>query len=221
MVLQTVGHTTRRVILWPLSFAKGKPSGPWEVFADGFSGEDVIINTMDALYRPMGLAQGPDGAIYISDSQKGKIWKIVYAGNKSNFGPKNLAFMETRKNSAHIRTPDFTKDRLQVEFDKGGELYTTYCASCHLSNGQGDGQRFPPLDNSEYVNGDKKRLINIILNGLNKKITVKGKTYDGVMPSQSFLKDDEIAYILSYIRQNFGNLAGIITPEEVAKLRKK
>jgi glucose/arabinose dehydrogenase len=58
---------------------KGKPSGDWEVFANGFAGTDSVKSTRDAVHRPCGLAQGPDGALYISDSVKGRIWKIVYA----------------------------------------------------------------------------------------------------------------------------------------------
>jgi glucose/arabinose dehydrogenase len=54
------------------------PSGEWEVFADGFAGKEKIMSPGKADYRPMGLAQGPDGALYISDSRKGKIWKVVY-----------------------------------------------------------------------------------------------------------------------------------------------
>ncbi len=54
------------------------PSGDWEIFADGFAGEEKIMSPAKAKYRPMGLAQGPDGALYISDSEKGKIWKVIY-----------------------------------------------------------------------------------------------------------------------------------------------
>jgi glucose/arabinose dehydrogenase len=56
----------------------GKPAGQWEVFANGFAGAEAVKSTRDAQYRPCGLAQGPDGALYISDSVKGRIWKIVY-----------------------------------------------------------------------------------------------------------------------------------------------
>lgn len=54
------------------------PLGEWEVFADGFAGEGPIMNTGDAKYRPTGLAVGPDGSLYVSDSREGKIWKIMY-----------------------------------------------------------------------------------------------------------------------------------------------
>jgi glucose/arabinose dehydrogenase len=54
------------------------PSGNWEVFADGFSGVSVIKSPQDAKYRPCGLAQGPDGSLYIVDDRKGKVWRISY-----------------------------------------------------------------------------------------------------------------------------------------------
>lgn len=61
-------------------FEKGKPTGKWEIFAEGFKGKELIINPNDALYRPCGLAQGPDGSLYISEDNKGKIWRVTYSG---------------------------------------------------------------------------------------------------------------------------------------------
>src|SRR5690606_32148805 len=61
-------------------FAEGAPAGDYETFADGFAGVDHIPNRSAAEFRPMGLATGPDGALYISDSQKGRIWRVVYTG---------------------------------------------------------------------------------------------------------------------------------------------
>ena len=62
-----------------LPFADGKP-GAYETFADGFAGMKVVREDSDARYRPMGLAEGPDGSLYIGDTQKGRIWKVVYTG---------------------------------------------------------------------------------------------------------------------------------------------
>jgi glucose/arabinose dehydrogenase len=59
-------------------FDKGKPSGSYEIFANGFTGKESISGPGQAKYRPCGLAQGPDGALYISDSREGRIWKITY-----------------------------------------------------------------------------------------------------------------------------------------------
>jgi glucose/arabinose dehydrogenase len=60
-------------------FKDGKPSGNYEMFANGFTGKDVVHGPNEAKYRPCGLAQGPDGALYISDDRVGKIWKITYS----------------------------------------------------------------------------------------------------------------------------------------------
>lgn len=59
-------------------FKKELPAGTWEVFADGFAGSDQVVSPGDAMHRPMGLATGPDGSLYISDSVKGTIWRVFY-----------------------------------------------------------------------------------------------------------------------------------------------
>ena len=64
-----------------LPFTEGKP-GAYETFADGFAGVKVVRGDSDAKYRPMGLAQGPDGSLYIGDTQHGRIWKVVYTGQR-------------------------------------------------------------------------------------------------------------------------------------------
>jgi glucose/arabinose dehydrogenase len=58
-------------------FADGRPTGEWEIFADGFAGREVVARPSDARCRPMGLAQAPDGALLVSDSQRGRIWRVV------------------------------------------------------------------------------------------------------------------------------------------------
>ncbi len=63
-------------------FSDGLPSGEMETFADGFAERDTIVSPADAVYRPMGLAQGPDGSLYVSDSEKGRVWRIIYSGTK-------------------------------------------------------------------------------------------------------------------------------------------
>jgi len=201
-------------------FKNGEPTGAWEIFADGFAGKDPIINVSDAISRPMGIAMGPDGSLYIAESNKGKIWRIMYKGDKNKFGSAQLEQMEMRKTLSHIRTPDEINDNLdKSKAVTGAHVYSIYCRVCHQKDGKGDGLRFPPLDNSEWVKGDKKRLMNIVLNGLEGTIEVKGKPYNSIMPPQSFLKDEDIAQVLSYIRQNFDNNASIVTSGEVNKFR--
>lgn len=192
-------------------FKDGKPSGPWEVFADGFAGTDTILNTSDAKYRPMGLAQGPDGSLYISESEKGKIWRVMFKGDRQSFGPAQLAGMQKHLELPHIKTPHEVLDNLDAGRIAGGErLYIKHCSVCHLPDGKGDGTRYPPIFNSDYVTGAPRDLINIMLKGLQGQVTLRGQVYDGVMPAFDYLEDEEIAQILTYVRNNLGNKASSI-----------
>lgn len=67
-----------KVVFMP--FKDGMPSGAYQVFADGFAGSDKLFSPGDANFRPMGLAEGPDGALYIGDTQHGRIWRVIYTG---------------------------------------------------------------------------------------------------------------------------------------------
>ena len=93
-------------------FEQGRPFGRWEVFADGFAGTYPIKEMKDAKYRPVGLAEGPDGSLYISESKQGRIWKVRFTGNRENFGLKDRVPVERRRFMSHLRLPDEQKDRL-------------------------------------------------------------------------------------------------------------
>jgi glucose/arabinose dehydrogenase len=172
-----------------IPFNNGKPSGEWEVFADGFAGVDTIVNVSDAKYRPMGLAEGPDGSLYISDSKKGKIWRILYKEDKTKFNNTALAAMEQRKNTAtNIKTPDPIKDIIEIKFSKAGQIiYQTNCTNCHQANLKGDGNRYPSLIKSNYLN-DKSSFRNLIYNG------------KGNMPGFKQLNSKEIDALETYIQ---------------------
>lgn len=198
-----------------IPFQNGRPTGAWEVFADGFAGVDTIVNTSDAQHRPMGLATGPDGSLYITDSKKGKVWRVMYKGDREDFGPQQLAGMESRKSLPHIRTPDEVEDNLQKNLAKDEKLFNTFCGTCHQQNGQGARGRMPPLAGTDWVTGDKTRLIKIALNGLQGPIEVNGETYNSVMPPHNYLSDEDLAIILTYIRKSFGNQASGVSAAEV------
>jgi glucose/arabinose dehydrogenase len=95
-----------------IPFENGRPMGKWEVFADGFAGTDTITNMSDAKYRPMGLSEGPDGSLYVSESKKGKIWRIVFNADTTKFGEAQLLNMEKRKSRSYLKTPDEKTDNL-------------------------------------------------------------------------------------------------------------
>jgi glucose/arabinose dehydrogenase len=95
-----------------IPFENGKPTGKWEVFADGFAGIDTIVAMPDAKYRPMGLSEGSDGSLYLSESKQGKIWRVTFKGDPKEFGVEHLSEMEKRKSRPHLKTPDKILDDL-------------------------------------------------------------------------------------------------------------
>lgn len=205
-----------------IPFENGKPTDKWEVFADGFAGVDTITSMNDAKYRPMGLSEGPDGSLYISDSKKGKIWRILFTGDPAKFGEAQLANMEKRKSKTYIKTPGEKTDNLSLkEPVVASVLYTTHCVACHQNNGQGEENRYPPLAGSEWVNGKNENLIRVILFGQQGEISVKNKPYNQIMPSHPFLSDKQIAEVVNYIKTSFGNTGKKVTAAEVNAIRNK
>jgi len=115
--------------------------------------------------------------------------------------------------------PTLTDRAFDAAMD-GEQIYNTRCMSCHQMGGRGVPGTFPPLTNTDWVNGDKGRLIRLLLHGLTGPIEVDGMRYGGVMPPWGGALDDQgIADIATYIRTNFGNDAPPITSEEVAAVR--
>lgn len=205
-----------------IPFTNGLPDNRWEVFADGFAQVDPIVNVSDAVYRPMGLAEGPDGSLYLGDTEKGKIWRVMFKGDKETFGVQQLQKMEDRKSLSHLRNPDPIEDNLLKDVtDLSAETYRIYCGTCHQMNGKGAPGRFPPLAETDWVTGDKERLIHIVLHGMEGAINVNGELYNAAMPQHGYLTDEKIAEVLTYIRSNFGNAASAVTPQEVARVRRK
>lgn len=102
----------------------------------------------------------------------------------------------------------------------GKALYAANCVSCHQATGKGLPGVFPPLDGSEWVRGDERVVINILLHGIQGAIEVQGTTYNGLMPPFKALADAQIAALASYIRTQWSNQATPITAEQVASERK-
>lgn len=104
---------------------------------------------------------------------------------------------------------------------RGKEVYARYCLTCHQADGGGVPRMNPPLTQTEYVNGNKQRLIGIVLNGMNIPLEINGDSYENPMASHAFLKDQQIADVLTYVRSSFGNKSTAITAEEVKAVRAK
>lgn len=113
------------------------------------------------------------------------------------------------------------QDALKASIERGKKVYDNTCLACHQANGSGVPGMNPPLTKTKWVLGDKKVLINIVLKGLDEEIEVNDETYSNVMPALAHLSDQEIADVLTYVRNNFGNKASQVTEAEVKKLRAK
>lgn len=112
-------------------------------------------------------------------------------------------------------------------FDIGKEIYNRegYCATCHQEDGKGlQASSYPPLAGTDWVNGNKARLIKLTLKGMMGPLEIDGVKYSGQVPMTPFeglLNDQEVAAVLTYIRKSFGNKASSIEPEQVRLTRKE
>lgn len=110
-------------------------------------------------------------------------------------------------------------------FIKGKEIYSRegFCITCHQPNGAGlSASGFPPLAQTQWVIGNEDRLIKLVLKGLQGPIEVKKVKFGGHVPMTPFeglLNDEEVAAVLTYVRNTFGNKASAITAEQVKKIR--
>jgi mono/diheme cytochrome c family protein len=101
----------------------------------------------------------------------------------------------------------------------GATLYAGRCVSCHQSSGLGMPSAFPPLANSDWVTGDPETVIRVIAHGLTGPITIRGQTYNGVMPAwKDSMSAREIAEVATYIRTSWGNQASIVSESLVQKV---
>jgi nitrite reductase (NO-forming) len=102
----------------------------------------------------------------------------------------------------------------------GKIVYTNNCMNCHMEDGKGLSGAFPPLAKSDYLKRAPKDLISVILKGQSGEIKVNGVVYNGMMPAQDYLSDEEIADVLNYINNSWGNKnLKPILPSQVKLLR--
>jgi mono/diheme cytochrome c family protein len=126
-----------------------------------------------------------------------------------------------------IKAPDHLTGAAVEQYNLGAKVFRreSHCITCHQANGKGMKNVYPPLMNSKWVSGDEQRLIKLTLHGLWGKIKVSGVVYDpstGVPPMTAFkdiLNDKELAAVLTYVRNSWGNKAAPISEKTVKKIR--
>lgn len=115
---------------------------------------------------------------------------------------------------------DTREKTFEQRMASGATTYKQNCAACHQPNGLGIPHAFPPLANSDYLMSDKKRAISTVIHGLSGDLVVNGVVYNGVMPAFDMTNDD-VANVLTYIRNSWGNKSDIVTIKEVKAVRGK
>ncbi len=214
---------------------KGRSLRVLTLSADGNSIVNESIFFQKILGRLRDVCVSPGGDIYISTSNTdwhpiSQVWMyedLPKPGDDrilkiSANVPANVdkAVTVITEDSEQMQLFDEDYETMANNEDIGTSLYVQHCATCHLPNGTGVPPVFPPLINSEWITKDKTRLIDLTLNGLTGSIMVAGKEYNEIMPGFSaLLQDHEIAAILNFVSQEFGNDQMQVTSEEVLSIR--
>jgi glucose/arabinose dehydrogenase/cytochrome c5 len=184
---------------------KGMPTGTYETFADGFAGKREFVNTGDARFRPAGVAVGPDGSLFITDTEKGRIWRVIYTGEKG-------------RTPTAVAAP--ASGPAADDGSRGSRLYQQVCAACHMPDGRGVPGLQPALAGSAIVAGDPSLLVRTVLHGPAQALPANRPKYSVVMPPfGSVFSDADVADVLTYVRKTFGKGASPVTAAQVKTLR--
>jgi len=148
----------------------------------------------------MPIANSPE-SISITTEERATIRHWVIAGAPQGVAPP----------------PVVPKSRAE-KIEMGRRLFTSICAACHQPTGRGLPNVFPPLAGSDFLNADKNRAIKIVINGRQGEIVVNGQRFNNSMPRFP-LTDQDIANVLTFVYNSFGNSGVEVTAEEVVTLR--
>lgn len=107
---------------------------------------------------------------------------------------------------------------LQASIERGSDIYVSNCITCHMENGEGIPSAFPPLAKSDYLLEKTDDAIKAILNGAAGEMVVNGVSYYGAMAAFD-LSDQEVADVMNYVRNNWGNKGETVEARQVARLR--
>ena len=132
----------------------------------------------------------------------------------------SLGCKDTNQQPDKVVTQKKQSPELKASIDRGAGLYNNFCASCHLSGGEGIKGVFPPLNNSDWIKSKQEESIHAVKFGLRGPIKVNGEKYDNLMPALG-LSNREIADVMNYINNSWENNVGDpVTEEEVAAIEK-
>jgi nitrite reductase (NO-forming) len=177
-----------------------------------------ILRTFNKGALAMLKVDGPENRLVYS----GKEVDETYLGEQAPEGyaaAQRIATLEKKVEETIKQTPTIVTLTKEIQVEKGKLVFMQTCAVCHQTNGQGLPQVFPPLAGSDFLMADKARSIRIVARGTSGPIVVNGTTYDSVMPPVVQLTDEQVANVLTYVRNSWGNAGAAVSPDEVRLVR--
>ncbi len=161
---------------------------------------------------------GPENLIAYS----GKEVDAVYLGSQAAAGSeaqKQVAALQAQVKEAMKSDSKISALTKDIQIAKGKQVFMQTCFVCHQVNGEGIPNQIPPLAKSDYLMEDAERAVRIVLQGQSGEIVVNGKKYTGTMLPLNNLTDEEVANVLTYVRNSFGNAGDAVKPEAVRRVR--
>jgi nitrite reductase (NO-forming) len=161
---------------------------------------------------------GPENLLVYS----GKEVDAVYLGKQAPEGSaaqKRVTQLQSQVNAAIQNDPKISGLTKEIQLAKGQQVFMQTCFVCHQPNGLGIPGQIPPLAKSDFLMADKERAIRAVLQGLSGEITVNGKKFNGQMVPLNTLTDEEIANVVTYARNSWGNSGDAASVTEVRRIR--
>jgi nitrite reductase (NO-forming) len=161
---------------------------------------------------------GPENHLVYS----GKEVDAVYLGRQAAAGSeadRQVAALQAQMKEAIKSDPKISNLTKEIQVAKGKGVFMQTCFVCHQVSGEGIPGQIPPLAKSDFLMADKERSIRFVLQGQSGEITVNGKKFNAIMAPLNYLSDDDVANVLTYVRNSFGNSGDAVKAEEVRRIR--
>jgi nitrite reductase (NO-forming) len=152
----------------------------------------------------------------------GKEVDAVYLGKAAAGGDseKRVAALKAEVAAEIKGNPKIASLSKEIQMEKGKGVYMQTCFVCHQMNGEGIPAQIPPIAKSDFFAAmSDDEAIHTVIAGRTGEVTVNGKKYNGVMTPLNYLSDDQVANVLTYVRNSFGNEGKAISAEHVKKVR--
>ena len=172
-------------------------------------GELVLVD--HSIFRAFN--KGALGILEVEGPENPKVFAGRTAEGVYNPGTSVSGVTEKVEDAAPV-----AEKSMAEKMERGKQVYTQSCMACHQANGDGIPNAFPPLANSDYLNADVHRSIEVVKFGLTGEIEVNGNIYNSAMPPQN-ISDEDVAAVLTYVYNNWGNNKTEVTQEMVKKAK--